>query len=363
MTSRPQLAVAPRPCRGFRPLVLAAALAASAAPAAGQVACGGTVGPGGTFTMTGDIIGCTSDPALRVVGKAVLDMAGHRLSCDPDAVFPVGISIEGKDATVRNGSVDGCAFGITVFGQGRHAVRNMVTSRGVVGIVVGSDRNRLLRNGVRRASANGFSISGSDNLLDGNSAVENPIGFFVQGLRNSLLLNVASENEVGFDASGSADTLLDQNVAEGNEVGFRVVASSSNVKLKRNVATGSATNGFEIGGSGHVVAKNIAVNNELAGFRTAAGAGAHVLQGNLAVGTTNFDNSRGFLVAEADGNQLTANRAFNNFVEGVAVSSQSNTVRDSVALGNGIGLNDFNPGCADNVWTNNLGDKAQSCID
>ena len=362
MPDRPQLAVAtcrPSPLRTF---LLAVAIMSVAAPAAGQVACGGTVGPGGTFTMTGDILACASDPALRVVGKVVLDMAGHRLSCAPGGAFVVGISIEGKDATLRNGSVENCTFGIGVFGLGRHTVRDVTVYRGLVGIAVTTDRNKLLRNGVHDTSANGFSVSGSDNVLNGNAVVASPTGFLIQGLRNSFIGNVASDNDAGFEASGSGDTLLEQNIAEGNDTGFRVGDASSNVKLRRNVATGS-DDGFVIGGSGHAVVKNTAVNSRFAGFRTAAGAGGHLLRDNLAIGTKNFDSSRGFLIAEADGNTVEANRAFNAFLEGIAVSSQSNVIRDSLALGNGPDLNDFNAGCADNVWSNNLGEKVQSCMD
>jgi len=255
MTDRSQLDVLKRHARRLRALLCTVALVGAAAPAAAQVVCGGTVGPGGTFTMTSDILACTSDPALRVVGQVVLDMAGHRLSCDSNAAFVVGISIEGKDATVRNGSVEFCTFGIGLFGGGRHTVRDVTVHRGLVGIVVATDRNRLLRNGVRQATADGYSISGSDSVLDGNAAVGSPVGFLIQGLRNSFVGNVASENDVGFEGSGSADTTLSRNIAEGKDVGFRVIA----------------------------------------------GTGGHLLRDNLAIGTRNFDSSRGFLVAEADG--------------------------------------------------------------
>lgn len=363
MTDRPQLAVARRHPSPPRTFLLAVAMMGVATPAAGQVACGGTVGPGGTFTMTSDILACAIDPALRVVGKVVLDMAGHRLSCAASgAPFVVGISIEGKDATVRNGSVENCGFGVGLFGLGRHVVRDVTVQGGRVGIAVSGDRNKLLRTGVSRAATSGFSISGNDNVLDRNAAVESPTGFAIFGRGNSFFGNVASDNDLGFDGSASADGLFEENVAEGNDVGFRVAGASSNIKLKRNLATGSEF-GFEIGGSSHIVVKNTAVRSTASGFRVVAGAGGHLLRDNLAVGTKDFDSSRGFLIAEADGNTVEANRAFNNFLEGVAVSSQSNVIRDSLALGNGPDLNDFNPGCADNVWTNNLGDKVQSCID
>ncbi|HEV7735168.1 MAG TPA: NosD domain-containing protein [Candidatus Binatia bacterium] len=348
--------------RRLLPLLLAAALPTMAGPAAAQLACGGTVGPGGTFTMTSDIVACASDPVLRVVGKTVLDMAGHRVICDGGSAFTIGISIEGKNATVKNGSVDGCNFGVGVFGDGQHKVRNVTVRRGLVGFAVSSDRNDLSGNGARQASADGFSINGSDNDLEDNAAVESPIGFLIQGLRNSFVRNVASENDVGFDASGSARSALTRNVAEGNTVGYRVAAASSDVTLKENVATGSDT-GFEIGGSSHEISKNTAVNSKASGFQVVAGAGGHLVRDNVAIGTQNFDSSRGFLVTAANGNELRGNRAFNSFREGIAVSSQSNVIRDNVSLGNGLGLNDFNAGCDANVWTNNLGSKAQPCID
>lgn len=362
MTDRVERGVARRRQLRVRSLQFALALLGVAAPAAGQVTCGGTVGPGGTVTMTSDILNCASDPALRVVGKVVLNMAGHRLTCATGAAFAVGISIEGKDATVRNGVVDSCPFGVGVFGKGRHTVRNMAVSRGVVGIVVSNDRNRLSGNGARRASAAGFSISGNDNEIEDDAAVDSPTGFLIIGLRNSFARNVAMGNLVGFDGSGSAETVFSNNIADANDVGFRVGGGSSGVKLKKNVATGS-DRGFDIGGSNHVVSSNTAVNSALSGFRVTAGAGGHLFTDNVAIGTRDFDSSRGFLIAAANDNELAGNRAFNNFLEGIAVSSQSNLIRDSVALGNSPDLNDFNPDCADNVWINNLGDKVQSCME
>lgn len=100
-----------------------------ATPATGQPTCGGTVGPGGTVTMTADIVACAVDAALRVGGTVVLDMAGHLVTCDANAPFVVGLAVEGRGTTVRNGTVGGCAFPVAVAGDGQHKIRNVMVFR------------------------------------------------------------------------------------------------------------------------------------------------------------------------------------------------------------------------------------------
>ena len=89
----------------FGGLVLALAVSTSPAMA---VKCGDTITKNTVLTAN---LPCKVSPALIVEGPATLDLNGYTFSCTNDE-YSQGIAIYGKGATIKNGIVSGCTFGI-----------------------------------------------------------------------------------------------------------------------------------------------------------------------------------------------------------------------------------------------------------
>jgi parallel beta-helix repeat protein len=241
-----------------------------------QLVCGGTVGPGGTFVLTEDLDcrevpacqvpgGCS--PVLTVVGKAVLDLAGHRITCD--SFTDDGVVLTGTGATLRNGQVNLCGTGVRLVASGRHVVENVVSSRsGSNGFsVIASDDNRLENNVADTSGGNGFNLSGaSGNKLTGNVATRTETfnGFNTSGGsdRNRFQGNLAVANgNNGFNVNNDANKLVG-NTAVGNDGdGFDISGSSNLLKDNRAASNGSA--GVSVGGAGMVnfIDRNISLDN------------------------------------------------------------------------------------------------------
>ena len=314
-------------------------------PAAAQLACGGTVGPGGTFTMTSDILNCGANPALSVIGPAVLDMNGHTISCGARPLN--GLVLTQTGVTAKNGSITNCTVGVVVRDGGRHSVRSLAVATdepllspfgGGIAFLVTSDRNTLSGDVARNTT---FQASTS-------TITQNGIGFKVQGNSNQLQDDVAANNESGFLVLGSS------NILSGN-------------------TTADCTDGFAIqSGLGNRLVGNVAARSSEAGFFISGGT-RHVLTGNTAVATGNGDNVRetptGIVVA-GDGNNIVQNNTvLANAFGGIEADSSGNTISGNRVLGNVAGdLSDFSDhatfsSCTTNVWRNNIfGTRSLACI-
>jgi parallel beta-helix repeat protein len=259
-------------------------LLGAASPLRAQLACGGTVGPGGTLVLTEDL-DCRNapqcqtpgacNPALTIVGKTVLDLAGHTITCDSG--FDDGVLLTGTGATLRNGNVNICGTGVRLAPPGRHVVRNVVASRsGANGFTIDdSSGNRLERNVADTSANSGFNSTGaaSDNKLVGN-----------------LATRTARFN--GFNISGSGErNQLRDNVAVANASdGFNVQTDASSVV--GNSAVGNGGVGFNVGGDGNRVARNRAASND-SGFD--ADGEDNAFQGNTALDNATIDMEEGLV--------------------------------------------------------------------
>jgi parallel beta-helix repeat protein len=297
-----------------------------ARPAHAQLVCGDTVPAGGKVTLTADVGPCASatNPALRVIGPATLDLNGFAVLCDPNDP-PDGITVDGKGAKILNGTVRSCSNGLEVFGEGKHKIENM-TATG--------------------SASDGFAVSSSKNKLSRNHAIESA--------------------DDGFHLFVGEKTALVQNVAVGSgDVGFLI--DQSGCKIDRNLAAGSGEAGFQVSDSGNQLKGNGAVSNDDGFFVSTAG---NKLQDNYAIANGSGDAiDDGFrLTASADGNQLTKNRAAGNDGRGVRLQNgaTNNSVQKNVAQANGQSdLEDENPDCDDNQWAKNVAGIRipDSCID
>jgi parallel beta-helix repeat protein len=228
-----------------------ALLLGMASPLWAQLACGGTVGPGGAFVLTGDLDcrdvpacqvpgGCS--PVITVVGKAVLDLGGHRITCD--SFRDDGVRLSGSGATLKNGQVNLCGNGVVLGAPGRHVVKNVVSTRSANNaFTVTSDGNRLENNVADTTGVTGFNLSAAS--------------------RNTLVGNLATRTETfsGFSATaGSNENRFQDNVAAANASGGFLVSDDGN-KLVGNTAIGNGDEGFAIDGEANSVKDNRAVSN------------------------------------------------------------------------------------------------------
>jgi parallel beta-helix repeat protein len=292
---------------GFKLSVMLLLLVA-ANPTWAGVECGDEIGPNEVAILTHDLTCSSDDPALTLVGpKAVLNMAGHTVTCEKDVV--VGIYLDGSGAILKggllqHGTVTGCVNGVVLEGDGHHRVTKVT-----------STRNELY----------GFAISSFDNEVKGTTSLGNDAGYTIDGDRHILKGNLAKGNINGFVGLKVNDTLMTAN---------RAVENTGNV-------------GFEIEGNGNHLRRNLAKDNRGTGFFL-KGNEVRVL-GNKAIG----NEQQGFLLDEGRRFTVFGNTAKKNGV-GIALTdmAEDSTVVGNVALNNNglVDLFDSNKDCDNNRW-------------
>lgn len=351
------------------------------------IGCGAILGPGGTFVLDSDVGPCGGpSPALTLI-SATLDLAGHAVSCSTTAIY--GIDVEGKNSTVRNGTVSGCGNGIVLLDHGSHKVRMVTASGNVTGFTVGSSRNKLTSNTATGNEFAGFAVGGGHNQLTGTTASGSEFGFLFQGATNSLLSNnTATDNSNGFEMFGCSGNLLTSNTASdnqsdgfegdlntnnrwaantasGNAAGFSFEGNTSDAWVG-NTANGNDGFGFGFGGGGgNSLDENRASDN---GF-LASGGGFRFEESNdtLLENKATSNIGAGFeLLSGTSNDLLRANWALSNSGPGIHLDTGAtgNRIHNSKALGNGsFDLEEDNLGCDANAWgSNTFGVANQGCI-
>jgi parallel beta-helix repeat protein len=184
--------------------------------AAGAVACGDVLGPGGTYVLEADLV-CDTVPgvdiALTVIDGARLDLGDHTVSGQM-----TGVLLAGHGAVLERGIVVGHGTeDVLVAGVGGHTVRDVKTlGGGEDGIVMVSDHNRVMGSqglGFRF----GLVVQGSHNLLDRNTG-GGQAGFFVDGDENILRQNVSGTSlHNGMIVEGDGNRLTGNSVHQCEE--------------------------------------------------------------------------------------------------------------------------------------------------
>ncbi len=310
-------------------------------PLHAEVTCGTIIHEELTLTKN---VTCETPTAFIVKGPGgQLNLGGHTVSCLSEK-SKIGIMLVGEKATVTNGTVTNCQFGVVAADQGQHRVIS-ITSRdhsgaafttGGVGTAAGSHSNRFISNHAERAMT-GFIINGNGNFLLDNSSVESVRGFVVSQKRNQFTLNVAAQNDVGFSLQwGAEDNHFIKNVAEKNAfVGFEIGGNRN--RLVKNRATGNGRNMIDVG------------------FRI-IDASENFLGWNVSESNTGMGFELLGLFSRSEQNVLRGNVAKNNEHEGIAIQllAVGNRVLENTGKDNGtFDLQDANPDCDDNKWIQN----------
>jgi parallel beta-helix repeat protein len=221
--------------------------------AAGQtLPCGATLGPGGVFRLQADLVCGEDDPPIGLIVRdgAHLDLGGHLVVAEHIAVL-----LEGRGAVLRNGRVwTFNVAAVAVEGGGGHTVRGIEAAGDPVhGILVRSDRNRVLRNtglgtevglriegnhnlvaGNTGLGQGAIDVIGHENLLLNNDSPENQhFGFSIEGDRNVLIGNHGRGVGRGFEVRGDGNTLVGNRITQA-EMGISVHGEDN--RLVRNTA-------------------------------------------------------------------------------------------------------------------------------
>jgi Right handed beta helix region len=298
-----------------RSLTILAALATvvtrpAAAPA--QVGCGATIGPGAKVTLTADIGPCdaVTDPALRVVGPATLDMAGHRLFCD-EASRPGGLLVEGKGAKILRGSATDCVYGLFLDGDGGHKVEDFASyANADEGVQINSDKNKLTRVVGNDNGDDGFDVEGDKNKLQETDAVGNgDNGYELDGDQTKLQRITAIRNgNHGLFLGGERIKVKDCVVAGNTEDGMHVPGNDNKIEKCLVTRNGEGNDpGINLAGDRTQVKKNIVMDNNPDGINVEDGADTSKVQNNVVLGNDGVDLRDGNAGGTCDGNQWKKN--------------------------------------------------------
>jgi len=263
------------------------------------VSCGDTIGPGGTFTLTSNL-NCSDNPALTVGGPVIIDLNGYIVECQSN--LNDGIIVQGKAAQVKNGTVQGCSNGIIVEGVGSHQLRNLNARSNDLGFLVNSNNNRLYDNTSTTSGAL-FSVFGNKNRFIDNTACNADKGFLIEGNNNRLYLNTINDTKTDSVTVLGNNNQIIENTITNSEKGISVVGDNN--QITDNTASDiGPEEGFSIWGNNNLLKRNIS-NNGVTGIQ-------------------------------------------------VQLDSQNNTIRDNVAIGNSLDLEDENANCDNNAWRRNI---------
>ncbi len=299
-------------------VLLASLLLGSAASAQAQINCGATITQDTVLMPSDPVVSgpCATNPVLRVIGPAELDMNGQSVSCSNSNID--GIRIEGNRAEIFNGAVVDCRTGFTVYPDingGGHKLYNLVAR----------DNDR-----------NGFEISGSSNSIVGCAARGNETGFYIFGAKGKYVDNTASGNQTGFYLAGSSLKAM-RNVAANNTFnGFQIQGSGA--KLQDNIASGNVA-GFSVEANDTSLKSNLASANTGVGFRCDLGTKGHKLKANSASG-----GNVGFSWFACDDTDFLKNVATSNESSGFEVRGDGCKLVGNVATANGVGIGVFGAG-------------------
>jgi len=331
-------------------------------PPSTDVECGDVLEPSKKFKLVQDL-NCTESPALTLRSGTELDMNGHTVMCSGGMVDvtaltvvtdSIGILLEGsrfRGALLKNGTVTGCEFGVSVAGSGFNLVEKVTAVYNGIGFEVVSSRNLLFDNHSDNINA-GFSIFANHNKLTLNKDENSNVGFLIVSQENKLEGNRAWNNIFGFRIQ-SNNNWLGSNLTWDSTFGFALFSEHNKLTLNKDE---NSEIGFLIAGQENKLEGNRAWNNSN---------GYEIFANNNWLGSNHaMDNAFGFFI-ESDRNELWFNKAKSN-IFGIFIedTGQDNKIKVNVALDNVIrDLFDNNADCDNNTWRFNLfGTRNQNCI-
>ncbi|MBY0280112.1 right-handed parallel beta-helix repeat-containing protein [Candidatus Binatia bacterium] len=284
------------PSRSLRPLAIAslavcAALACGSSAHAQSIGCGSVVGPNQTVVLDADLACTRGTGGITVIGPATLDLGGHLIGCAAEADRAIGVTLVGKRAQLKNGSVLACKVGVEMADDGRHRVEQVVATANVEAAFRLDSDASTLRGSTGGGTTSGidFVVRGDRNLLEGNTTLvaglqPAPIGFRVLGNANRLRGNTAGNHTLlGF----SVDFPFERNVLQGNTAtgngSAGIAIDTPRTSVTGNVVTANGREGIFVTASSSRITRNDVRDNGTTGIRILGGVGGNVISRNTAL--------------------------------------------------------------------------------
>ncbi|WP_444911428.1 right-handed parallel beta-helix repeat-containing protein [Microbulbifer sp. PAAF003] len=221
-------------------LAVSGIAALSLSAVASAVSCGDTITT--AESLTGDILGCASHPALVIDAGGSLDMAGYHLSCDGSGI---GIQLKDSDRvledTVGGSTITNCNNGVSAEGDGSHQIFDITaSSNSIAGIALWSSGNTVEASDASGNGGMGIRVMGDGNRVRYSVASSNGL----QGIKivgdntlirfNETILNMSSGIVIDSGDGGIvANNLSDNNGVNGimmlglGQVGYLIIGNTA----------------------------------------------------------------------------------------------------------------------------------------
>lgn len=298
-------------------IVLAASISVAFPPSAlaDHVACGETITA--DTTLDGDLVDCPNNGILIGAHDITLDLNGHTIDgdgaptgdqCSEDEFCDVGVGNDDYNhVRIIGGTITGFDFGVYLFSTGANALRDLETIENVFsGIILGeavrtrvrgnttsrnagpdsgvgitmfaSHNNRIIDNTSAHNAELGIHLIGSDrNHIRRNRVRRNPEdGIIVEGDRNRIGRNRVVGNAIGIDIfsrrEGSVGNVVRRNrVLDAPRPGIYVSPVPRGTVIRRNHVFGAGGDGISVGSPRTTLTRNEARNNGRLGIEAVKG--------------------------------------------------------------------------------------------
>jgi parallel beta-helix repeat protein len=231
------------------------------AVATAQVMCGDQIEE--STELTDDILNCDQDPAVTVVGPAVLMMRGFTISCsstaDPEDEPPgidAGVKLVERGAKLLGpGTVRHCHNGI-VLGDaedpgGGHTVIGVTVTENEDGIEIRSPDNHVGNNIVIKNVDEGIDIEGGRNVIIGNRVIRN--------LDKGVVVNSGDDH--------FRNQILDNTITHNGDDGIELEDTADETLILGNTSRKNAERGIDLESDANLVLSNKIINNTDEGIR------------------------------------------------------------------------------------------------
>ena len=313
----------------------------------------------GTYRVTQNL-SCAGTAITILTDKVDLDLGGHIISGDGSAegVFV----LRGANVSIHHGRVQNFETGIHLAFTHDNKLNNLIVSQNALKGIYGEGAigTTVTDN---TASTNGdlgitFNSRAHGNTLSHNTANRNgTVGITLSDgcFANSVTTNTASQNGVvgiWLQRDAVTNTVSANTACDNNDCGIKLSGASGNT-LSRNTTDRNFA-GIDLEGDSHgnKVVGNSGTANRGEGIRLITGPTLNTIQDN-----TVSECNRGIWLGNGGANRNTIQNntaTLNGLGILVELHCTGNNLRGNTALtSRHIDLEDDNPGCASNTWSNN----------
>ena len=372
----------------FGGLALALAVTAATSPAS-DVKCGDTISKNAILTAN---LPCKVSPALIVKGPATLDLNGHTVSCTNDE-YSQGIAINGKGATIKNGIVSGCTYGIQNAGAakvGSVLIKDIIAIGNDVNSIDLYGNNNKIHNATVTVTATNYSygitVYGDSNQV--KDCYLSRSGIYLDGRNNAAISNIVEDMDNTCLRSDGGGSVIKDNTFRrcgwnGVDVGasnssivgnkfYSVAASSiySSLSFYDTYFTSTRIAGNRIYKSGVDGITLWKVRNADVGSNVIVGSGENGIsfvpltrRCTVRNNTVRKCGMAGLRIRGADGNNFIDNKiSFCRRGINAGVGSNRNRIINNRASNNTLfDLSDLSADCGSNVWKGNTGKGNLAC--